>query len=64
MAKLKLRFKHLLGIMVPFAAFDVVSQEPASAGSKEEAAEAASGELTPGAIAAAVAAAAVIGYVW
>ena len=36
MAKLKLRFKHLLGIMVPFAAFDVVSQEPASAGCKDE----------------------------
>ena len=60
MAKLKFTFKHFLSLLVPFAAFDAVSQEPASAGSNEEAAKEASGDLSPGAIAAAVAAAAVI----
>ncbi|MDB9783814.1 hypothetical protein OAB51_02690, partial [Gammaproteobacteria bacterium] len=59
MAKLKNKFSYLLALVAPIFSTSVIADdEPTETGSKEEAAEKASGTLSAGAIAAAVAAAA------
>ena len=60
MAKLKFKLSYLLGLLFPFISSPSFADEPASAGSEEEAAKEASGQLSAGAIAAAVAAAAAL----
>ena len=56
MAKLKFKLSYVLGLVFPFASFNAIADEPKTAGSEEEAAKEASGQLSAGAIAAAVAA--------
>ena len=58
MAKLKFKFRYLLGLVFPFTSVSALADDPVAAGSEEEAKKEASGELSAGAIAAAVAAAA------
>ena len=58
MAKLKFKFRYLLGLVFPFSSLSSYADEPKAAGSEDEAKKEASGELSAGAIAAAVAAAA------
>ena len=60
MAKLKFKFRYLLGLVFPFSSLSSYADEPKAAGSEDEAKKEASGELSAGAIAAAVAAAAAI----